>query len=297
MPDTPPAGDAPAPAGPAVPPAAVPPVATPPVGTPPAAETWFSTFDEETRGHLQNRGWDKLTPDKAAAEAVKAHRNAEHKLGIPSDRILRLPEKLEGADMAPIYDRLGRPQSPKDYAIDVVPEGREKDDAFVEWGRKTFHKLGLSKAQGEALAKDWNEYAVAQITGMQTATAGEIERDVADLKKEQGAAYEQFVSIADRATGALGISPEEAQGIRAIIGTKRAMTLFNEIGTKVMEDGFQSSGQGGGLSGKIRTPEQARAEMTDLRNDADFRKKLISGDTEAQRRWALLNEQAVAGAP
>ena len=35
---------------------------------------WHDSFDAETKGYLQTRGWDKKTPVEVVLEASKAHR-------------------------------------------------------------------------------------------------------------------------------------------------------------------------------------------------------------------------------
>jgi hypothetical protein len=49
----------------------------PPPATGTAATTWFGGYDADTQSHVAARGWDKLTVDQAAAQAIKAHREAE----------------------------------------------------------------------------------------------------------------------------------------------------------------------------------------------------------------------------
>lgn len=285
MTDTPPAVTTTTPAGPAATTST-----TAPVGnTPPA---WYSTMDAEMQGHIQNRGWDKLDVNAAAAEAVKAHRNAEHKLGIPADRILRLPEKLEGDAMGEIYDRLGRPAAAKDYAF-KVPEGMQKDEAFEGWAQGTFHKLGLSKAQAEGIVAEWHAMMGGRAGDAKKAHETAVAADLDALKKDWGAAYQQNDHIAGRAAETLGLSKEEVQGIQANIGAKRTLELLYTIGSKTMEDSFEG-GAGGGLGPKVLTPGQALAKITDLRNDAEFRKKLIAGDVTAKAEWDRLNAMAVA---
>ena len=52
---------------PVVTPVVVPPVVVP-AATVPAVDpnAWFANLEPETRGHIQNRAWDKLSPAEAA---------------------------------------------------------------------------------------------------------------------------------------------------------------------------------------------------------------------------------------
>lgn len=275
-----------APAAPASPAPAAP-------AAPSAPASWFSTFDAETQGHIQNRGWDKMTSDQAAAEAVKAHRNAERMLGVPADRVLKLPEKFEGADMAPIYDRLGRPAKAEDY--EIMTATGETDD-FAKWAKNTFHELGLSKSQAKALSEKWNEHVNGEVEGINVQSKQTYDADVAALQGPEGwgQAYEQNRAIATGAREALGVSDEEVDAMGAVLGIKRTLELFHSIGTKTMEDVFQSSGNGGGTQ-RINSPQQAIAKIAERRNDDGFRKKLIAGDVDAKREWEALQKQAYGG--
>ena len=88
---------------------------------PPAA--WHAGLDAELVGHVTNRGWDKLDPAKAAVEAAKAHREAEKYLGVPADRLVRLPANLtDPVEMKPVWQKLGAPAEAKDYDFTSVKD-------------------------------------------------------------------------------------------------------------------------------------------------------------------------------
>ena len=265
--------------------------AAPPAQTTP--EAWYKSYDAETLGWLQNRGIDKLSSDAALAEVIKGHRSLEKHMGVPADRLLRLPERMEGADADAIYDRLGRPADAKDYKV-TVPEGMEAaSPEFVDWAKSAFHKIGLSAAQGEALTNSWNEFMAAQATAAVADVTAQVQDATQKLQKEWGAAYEQNRAVGTRARVALELSDQDVDAISSSLGIERTVKLFHKIGSKIMEDTFQAPDTKTNPD-RMLTPTEARTEINRLQGDKEFRQKLISGDTTAKEQWARLNRFAVA---
>src|SRR3990167_3081868 len=79
---------------------------------------WTDGLPQETLGFVEKKGW------KGNADVITSYQNLEKLQGVPAERIIKLPEKLEGTEMDVIYNRLGRPEKPDGYKI-PVPEGED----------------------------------------------------------------------------------------------------------------------------------------------------------------------------
>lgn len=261
---------------------------------PAAPATWYGGYDAETQGWVQNRGYHEKDLAAAMPEVIKGYRNAEKMLGVPENRIIKLPEQIDDAAFLDIANRLGRPADPKEYVIQN-PQGQEGDAEFADWARSTFHKLGLTKSQGEKLVQAWNE----NVTGV-IAKAGETQQQQAQaqeasLKKEWGQAYDQNVEIGKRAARAaaqeVGLTEDNIDQLEAAIGLGGVLKLFHFFGSKMMDDTF-TTGQVTPPGGRMLTPEQAQARITDLNNDAAWRKAFLAGDAEKRAEWDRLHQMA-----
>src|SRR3989304_4855337 len=84
------------------------------------APVWTDGLPQETLGFVEKKGW------KGNADVITSYQNLEKLHGVPAERIIKLPEKLEGAEMGVIYNRLGRPEKTESHKI-PVPEGAGAD--------------------------------------------------------------------------------------------------------------------------------------------------------------------------
>ena len=256
-------------------------------------DAWYSGLPEADQGWLQNRGLHEKPVTDAVAETIKSYRNLESRMGVPSDRLLKLPEKLEGEEMAAVYDRLGRPEKPDSYEF-KPPENVELDDGFTDWAKNTFHKYGLNQEQAQGLLSEYLQYEMGASDQANSATEEQLQQQAETLKKEWGAAYDQNLSSAKRAARELGMSAEELDALDSTIGYDRVMKMFNSIGEKIMEPGFHDNprdGGPGGMGGKL-TPQQAMDRINELKQDAGFRKKYTEGDADARQKMAYLHQMA-----
>ena len=83
------------------------PVVTETPAAPAAPADWTAGLPEEMKGYVQNKGF------KDPSAVVESYRNFEKLMGVPQDRMIKLPEKAEDkAAWDSIYNRLGRPEKP-----------------------------------------------------------------------------------------------------------------------------------------------------------------------------------------
>jgi hypothetical protein len=269
------------------PPVVTPP--TPPVVTPPpptVVADWKSALAPDLKGFIEERGF------KDPGEVAEQYRNLEKLRGVPENRLLKLPESLEDQTaMGAIYDRLGRPKTAKDYGIEVPKENGDPKQA--EWAGDLFHKAGLTKAQGEAISKAWNERQTQAFTQIKEAsTLAKTQADAA-LTKEWGAAYAQNVELANKGAATLGLTPDEVEGIGALKGREVLMKKLMDIGRSLGEATFHGGTKPAGDT-KF-SPDGAQTKIKELMSDVDFRSRLNAGDKAAITQWTALHEQMANG--
>jgi len=228
---------------------------------------WMGGFNEELKGYVQAKGF------KDPASVVDSYKGLEKLLGAPKDRLLKLPEKEDASEWGDIYNKLGRPQTPKDYKFETV-EG--VDPKLGEWAKENFHKLGLSQKQGEALLKSYKELETVETTSQLEQKQYAIKNDMESLKKEWGAAFEQNSMIVDKAAQQFGFDEEKLVKLREVFGAKEGMKSLHDLGKRIGESSFVGPNSPTGF-GNVMTPEQARFEIKELMSDKAFIQKFALG--------------------
>lgn len=258
-------------AGSVTPPA--PPPAPPSPPAPPASlASWHSSFDEETRGWIENRGLHQKKSNEAVVELVKTARSAEKKFGVPQDRLITLPASLdEEGVLDPIYDRLGRPAKPADYGL-AAPDADDAVGAeFATSLSGVFHKAGLSKSQASLVFKAIDEYATKVYETQKGSTATQRAADMQKLETEWGEQATFNKLLAQEAVKATGASKEEIDALVAALGSDAAVVrFFNRIGQKRGGEATFMGGDNPTLKYGATTPEAAKARLEELRGDKEW---------------------------
>lgn len=248
-----------------------------------ATTDWTSGLNEEVKGYVTKKGF------KDPAMVLDSYVQLEKLIGVPKERLLKLPEKADdAAGWNEIHDRLGRPKTAKEYGI------KSEDAAFVDWAQTTFHELGLSKAQGEKLIEKFGGFAKAQQSVSEGAKQAEFTKQDGSLKSDWGAAYDQNINVGKRAVAELGIDAPTIDKLEAAMGFAGVMKLFHKLGSQVGESTFHNgSGTPPKFNGAM-TPAQALARIQALRQDNTFVTKFINGGADEKAEMAQLHEWAFA---
>ena len=276
-----PAAAAPATAAPAAPGAVA--QATP--GAQTAPKVWSAEFDEQTAAYVQNKGW------QSPADLLNSYRNLE-KFAGGSKNLLELP----GADAEPtawdsVYAKLGRPESPDQYNLPPV-EGA--DPELTNWFKSTAHKYGLSDKQAQAMYKEWNDMAGTKVQAMQQMQAEQSEKQISDLRREWGQAFDQQIGMGRKAVAALGLNQEKLSEYEAKLGTGEMLKLFATLGSKMGEASFEDGQRSGDAGGFGVTPAQAQAQIAELKADKQFMSAYMAGDKGAIAKMQRLMGAAYA---
>ena len=251
---------------------------------------WFSGFKaEDVRGFIENKGF------KDPEALASAYWNLEKTRGVPADRLLTLPADDKPESWSPIYNRLGRPEKPEGYEVQGV-EGTPAD--FIAWQRETYHELGLTKKQGEALSKKWNELVTASGAHDQQASKEKLQGQINSLKKEWGAAAQQNIEVVDAMVEKLGMDEATQKQLEGVLGfdgfAKFIHGITTKFGIKLGESDFHS-GTGSGNDFGAMTPAAAKARRDELMSDPEWVKAFSNGDVAKRKEFDRLSAQMYPG--
>lgn len=247
---------------------------------------WYGSFNDDLKGYVETKGW------KGPEATVESYRNLEKLHGVPPEQIIKLPK--DGAppeEWNKVWDRLGRPADPKEYNI---PEGADGDTTFAEWARGTFHELGIPKAMAEKLAAKYSEFGQSIMAKKQESYQATVAQETTALKQEWGAAYDQNINKAKAAVNGLGLDTESIDKLEQALGFAGVMKLLHNIGSKTGEGDFVTSGSGGNFG--VLSPGAAISRIKMLKEDADFTKRYLSGNSAAVEEMQRLHKWAAGEA-
>lgn len=234
------------------------------------------------------KGWVETKNFKTPADALKSYRDAEKLLGVPKERLLKLPDKqfAKPEEYDPAYKALGWPEKPE-YQL---PQGMEKTD-FASAVMPLLHQAKLTQSQFETLAPLWNTFIENQVAAgdaekqkADEAAAAQEQIDIESLKREwPGNIFEERKQMAQTAVRQF-LAPfvkdsEELAGLLNKLddawGPSKVMKLFSNIGEKVGEGKFT-----GDPNAQRRefgmTPAQAKARKDELMADKTWAAKALN---------------------
>ncbi len=253
------------------------------------ATDWTASLPDTQKLWVQNKGF------KAASEALESYQQYEKLMGVPKERLLKLPDKPDAPEWNEIYDRMGRPKEAAEYKF-APPKGGQLNPEFTSWAQKQFHELGLSRKQGEALATRWNEYAMGDVEKANQTSAANLKAEQTALQREWGSAHESKLKSAFKAAETFGLGREEVTQLEKALGFSKTLKFLDSLGSKLGEDSFVTGEGGGGFKGAL-TPEMAQAEIAELKKDSDFIRRYNSGDREAFKKMQDLHKFAYPDLP
>ena len=258
---------------------------TPPVTppTPPAAPVWTASLPPEMQTYVTGKGF------KEPKDVLDSYINFEKLQGMPKERLLALPEKLEGEAMDPIWERLGAVKESKELAIELPKENFNGDEKMGEFVKETFHKLKVPRGMAEGFAKALNERQALILKTETEAHDFKVSQDYEAIKKEWGAAYQQNEAIANQAALKFGITKEEVAALGGMMGPAKAIKFLHKLGEGIGEATHITGNTS--PTGQL-APAQAKAEIQSLMNDTDFGRRLNEGDAAATDKWNRLHVQA-----
>lgn len=266
-----------------VPPVVPTPTPTPtPAPTPPAPD-WMSGFSEDQKLFVKNKGY------QGPNDLLDSYRNLEKLHGVPADRIVKLPEKMDSPEMRAVWEKLGAPKDAKGYGL---PASKDEAEAkAVAAFENAFFEAGIPKTAAEKIMSKLAEFNNERTKNMTEAQKLAFTQSEQNLKKEWGQAFDQNTHMAKEAARALGMTEQQVNALGANLGHDGAMKLFHKLAGAVREADFV----GGKPPGGVRTPAEAQQEIKNLYSDQGFAEKLSKGDREAMDKWTNLHKLAYDG--
>jgi len=155
---------------------------------PKVATSWKEAISEEFR---QDPNIEKFTEIDALA---KSYINATKMIG--QDKVA-VPNKNSTEDQwNEVYDKLGRPESPDKYSLDVKSDVVPLDNGAVKQFAENAHKLGLSNKQAQGVLEFYKNSmeGTAQQSKVDTETA-QVQAEQ-ELRQEWGREFENNVKKA-----------------------------------------------------------------------------------------------------
>jgi len=148
---------------------------------------FLNMIPEELREH------PSISPIKDVENLARSYVNAQRLIG--ADKIA-MPVNPTDEDLDRIYDRLGRPEDPKGYNIEV--DGNVITEEVATDYADIAHKLRLSPDQAKGIL-DYYKSSIEQ-SGAQSLELAEAakEQTVESLRSEWGRAFDQKVEAAAR---------------------------------------------------------------------------------------------------
>jgi hypothetical protein len=253
----------------------------------PQPAAWHASFDDETRGWLENRGLHQKQQNEALTALVSTARNAEKKFGVPADRLLQLPAVLEAEGaLDPIYDRLGRPKTPEEYRL-AAPDANDAIGAkFANDMATTFHKAGLSAQQAQAVFNQIDSFVTGVYETETTSSESRRNAEMAALQAEWGDLFAVNKIWAQEAVKAIGATEEEINALAtALDSDAKVVRFFAKLGQKRGGEAPFVSSNNPAIKYAATTPEAAKSRILELKQDpvlgAQLREAMQKGHDEA----------------
>ena len=222
---------------------------------------WHDALENDVRGYVANKGWDKLDGETAARSILQSYRNLESTRPAP-----------------PVV-----PKAPTEYTFDGVvgKDGKAPPDTLLGQVRDMAFDLKLPVEGAKALAV---KMLGTQETAALAAEAAKVERmtvATGALKTAWGEDFETKNAVAQNAFEALKLSKEMVDHLIDSMGVDKVMQFGHDLGTRMGEAPLLRGEGGMGNTETTLTREQALVERNRLVNDPEFGKKVASGDREA----------------
>jgi hypothetical protein len=256
--------------------------AAPPEDTGAAASSWTDSLGDELASYVETKGF------KDPGALAESYRNLEKLRGVPSEQLLQLPADMSDAEaMAPVYDRMGRPDAPDKYT-NALGEGID-EAAFGQIATEA-HKLGLSDQQFQGM-----QQVTAQISSaMQEAQEAEAAEKFDAWKSSDPDGFNN----AARLMAGVGVNEEQLTEI--LSGDKTALYDFLGKAASKLGEGEIIQGDAPQDSQQFNmSANSAKAKISELLSDAEFMKQYTSTNQKVRQpaieKMAKLQEIASIG--
>lgn len=234
---------------------------------------FIDTLSNEERAYAANKGWDRLDDAAAAAAILKSYTNLE--------RVRPAPAVV--------------PAAPAEYVLDSVKlkTGEAPGDDILTFARGLAHQLKLPNEAATALAQSMVSYGEAYDASEAAKTATRLATTQAAWDAKAGANKESMEATASRALEAIGLTGETLETVKAALGVDKVMDLGHTLGTAMGEAPLLKGNNVPDVKTQSRTRQEALVERHRLTNDVEFQKKIVDGDSEANKLLETIAREIV----
>ena len=221
--------------------------------------TWKDSISQEFR---EDPNISKFTEIDALA---KSYINATRMIG--QDKVAVPNQNSTDDQWSEVYDKLGRPESPDKYKLDVKSEVVPLDDGTIKSFAENAHKLGLNNKQAQGILDYYKNSMEGSAQQAQIDTETAQANAEAELRKEWGRSFDENIKKAG-AVAKANMNPEILDmqlkdGTR--LGDHPAVIKgFANIANLMSEDKMIGTGEDNSTSGR-----DLESEISSLVNDRD----------------------------
>jgi hypothetical protein len=265
-----------------------------------AGQPWYAGegYTDEDRVYMENKGWTKLE-QAVPAPVLKSYRELEKVMGGKANAVI-LPKPDDEKGMDELFTKLGRPEQPDGYKVELPAEHQEafgKDELSLY--QQIAHGARMTGAQFNGAMVKLAEARAAAQEKADTAYNADVSRTKEKLTVEMGEQFGENVARGNLAMRQLGLSPDERDAISEAIGVEKATRMLMKVG------GFLSQHKAVGLDnggkpadGFVTDKARAMSRITSVNRatsgpDADFRRDLLDpsrhGHKDAVAQWREWN--------
>jgi hypothetical protein len=226
---------------------------------PTVAKSWKEAISEEFR---DDPNIAKFTELDALA---KSYINATRMIG--QDKVAVPNQNSTDDQWSEVYDKLGRPESPDKYKLEINSESTQIDEGAIKSFTENAHQLGLNNKQAQGILEYYKNSmeGTAQQARIDTETAQANAE--AELRKEWGRSFDENIKKAG-AVAKANMSPEILD-MQLKDGTRLGdhptiIKGFANIANLMSEDKMIGTGEDNQTSGR-----DLDSEISSLVNDRD----------------------------
>ena len=152
------------------------------------AKSWKETISEEFRN---DPNISKFTEIDALA---KSYINATRMIG--QDKVAVPNENSTDDQWQEVYGKLGRPESPDKYKLEVQSETAPLDDTAIKQFAENAHQLGLNNKQAQGILEFYKNSMEGSIQQARVDTETAQANAEQELRKEWGRSYDENIKKA-----------------------------------------------------------------------------------------------------
>lgn len=182
-------------------------------------------------------------------------------------------EDMSPEELQSINFKMGVPENKDDYSFDGIDN---PDEATLDWFRDTALEAGLNTEQAAKIAAAHGKRIADETAYHQSKMELQAEENISQLKQEFGAAFDERVSLANKALKEFG-GQETIDAINnSGLGSDPLLVKLLANAGKMLAEGNLQSVDNSGRFGI--TPAEARHRIDALKADNNFQQRYHSHD-------------------